>query len=133
VTIAFKSTNVIAYATWHARPTLIVTATAGWLGRPILLTSAGAFDRDEPDAMRQYPRDAAASLVEQPSFLHADAAVAYDSRDHASYPTSGGMYRGSAGTYRDRMSQVFSFERFEVEAARFVPVAGDRGGLAFHW
>jgi hypothetical protein len=128
-----KATDIVAYAQWTPASKLSVTGAGGWLARPALLASAGPFDRDRPDTMVVYATDPAASLLEQPTFLHAAGAVAYDSRDHASYPTAGGLYRVGAATYRDREADAFDFGRFEVEAARFVPLVRNRGVLALHW
>jgi outer membrane protein assembly factor BamA len=123
----------IAYGSWSPIPKLAITGSGGWLARPTLLTSAGPFDRDEPDTTFIYSSETAASLIEQPTYLHVDGAVAWDSRDHPSYPTVGGFYRAEGGTYRERANDAYTFERFEVEAAQFVPVAKNRGVLALHW
>jgi hypothetical protein len=128
-----KATDIVGYGRWRLTPQLAVTGEGGWLARPMLLPSAGSFDRDEPDTTRVYAEEAAASLLEQPAFAHVGGAIAYDSRDHASYPTSGGFYRAGAATYRDRSEGAFTFDRVEVEAARFVPLARNRGVLALHW
>lgn len=128
-----KSTNVVGYATWSATPTLDVTASSGWLRAPTLLPSGGAFDSAEPDTLLLYAHENAARLEGQPSFLHGETAVTFDSRDRPGYPTRGGLYRASGATYRDRTGGAYSFDRIELEAARFLPVAGDRGVIAVHW
>ena len=128
-----KSTDVAGYANWSATPTLELSASAGWLRAPTLQTSAGAFDRDLPDTLIVHAHESAASLVQQPSFLHGETAVTFDSRDQPGYPTRGSLYRVSGATYRDRSVGLHSFDRVELEAARFVPVAGDRGVIAVHW
>ena len=128
-----KSTNVFGYARWSATPTLDVTASGGWLRAPTLLPSGGAFDRGDPETLLLYAHESAASLDRQPSFLHGETAVTFDSRDQPGYPTRGGLYRASGATYRDRSGGAYSFDRIELEAARFLPVAGDRGVIAVHW
>jgi hypothetical protein len=128
-----KSLNIVGYANWLPMPHLTVTGSGGWLARPEILTSAGPFDRDDPDTTALYPLDPGIARLEQPSYLHGDAAVAFDTRDHPSYPTAGGFYRAAASTYRDRTDDAFTFERFEAEAAQFLPMFRNRSVFAVHW
>lgn len=125
-----KSTNLVGYGIWRATPAFRLYATTGWLRRPTLLPSGGSFDRGDPDTVRVYAHESAVSLVEQPSYLHADAGAIFDTRDHPSYPTRGSVATISATTFRDRDSGTYSFDRMELEAARFISVAGDRGVIA---
>jgi outer membrane protein insertion porin family len=111
---------------------LSVNAATGWLWSPTLRTSAGPFDRDEPDTLDLYAHESGVSRLEQPSYLHADAGVTFDNRDHPSYPTGGSVARFSAATFRDRDRGTYSFDRVELEAAHFLSVAGDRGVIALH-
>lgn len=126
-----RSTNVVGYAAWRPRPHLVVTGAAGVVGRPRLSESAGAFDRDDPDTLTVHADDPAVSRLRQPRFTHAEVAVAFDTRNHPSYPTSGGIVRGAMSTYRDQAGGAFTFNRYETEAAGFVPVAR-RGVFAAH-
>ena len=48
--------------------------------------------------VRVYAHESAVSLVEQPSYLHADACAIFDTRDHPSYPTRGSVATISATT-----------------------------------
>ena len=128
-----KAGNVIGYLTWRPATQLAITGTGGWLARPTLSTSVGPFDRDEPDTMTAHPTAAGAGRDRQPSFLHADVAITFDSRDQPSYPTEGSLFRTAVATYRDRTDDAFTFDRFEFEAAQFIPMAGNRSVLAVHW
>ena len=125
-----KSTNLVGYATWRLRPALSVTASTGWLRSPTILPSGGSFDRGDPDTLQVHPTETAASLEEQPSYIHADAGAMFDTRDHPSFPTRGSVARVSANAFRDRTRGTYSFDRVELEAARFISVANQRGVIA---
>jgi hypothetical protein len=127
-----KSTNLVGYASWKATPALSVNAATGWLWSPTLATSAGPWDRHEPDTLLRYAHESGVSLLDQPSYLHAEADVTFDTRDHPSYPTAGGLARVSGAAFRDRKTGTYSFDRMEIEAAHFLSVAGDRGVIALH-
>lgn len=127
-----RSTNVVTYAVWRPRTAVALTGTAGWLSRPELSSSTGPFDRDEPDTLALYANDPGAGLARQPRFFHSDVELMSDTRDHRGYPTRGGLYRASGGTFRDQSGGALTFNRFEAEGAQFVPVAGARGVLALH-
>jgi Omp85 superfamily domain len=126
-----RSTNVAGYALWRVNPVVSVGATLGWLSRPRVTSSAGLFDRDDPDTLTTHPDDTAASLPRQPRFGHGEVYVVVDTRDNASYATRGGVARFSWSTYRDHPSQGLGFNRYEGEAAYFVPLFR-RGVLAVH-
>lgn len=127
-----KTTNVVGYATWQAKPALSVNVSAGWLPRPTLLPSGGAFDREDPDTLQLHAFESAAALQEQPSYVHAGVSATLDTRDHASYPTRGIFARAGTTSVRDRDSGTYRFDRVELEAARFVSIADDRGVIAVH-
>lgn len=124
-----RSTNVVGYGTWQFNPVVSVGASLGWLSRPRLSSSAGLFDRGDPDTLTTHPEDPAVSLPHQPQFGHGEVYLAVDSRDNDSYPTRGGVARVSWSTYRDHSSLGFGFNRYEGEAAYFLPVFR-RGVLA---
>jgi hypothetical protein len=126
------SSNVVGYATAKPRPWLAVTGRLGWLGRPRLGDPAGSFKRGSPSAQEVFPRDIVFTLAEQPSYIHGEASVTADTRDHRSYPSHGGVYRTAWTRYSDRDAGTFTFDRYEAEAAQFVPVATGRVVFAFH-
>jgi len=53
--------------------------------------------------------------------LHGDVLVAADLRDQKGHPTGGGLYQFVAATYLDRDSGTYTFRRYEVDGAQFVP------------
>jgi hypothetical protein len=126
-----RAADVVAFATWHVSRHLRASGGVGVLSRPRLSSSAGPFDRGEPDTLAVFA-DEPGARGRQPRFVHADAAIAHDTRDHPGYPRSGGLYRAGWSTYRDRADGTLSFNRWELEAAQFVPVARGRGVLALH-
>src|SRR5581483_2759857 len=104
----------------------------GWIRRPELMAPAGAFDRGFPDVAVTFPDEPAFTLADQPDFLHLSASARIDTRDNHGYPMSGGLYSGTFTSYSDRGSGTFSFDRYETEAAQFVPLLGNSIVLAFH-
>jgi hypothetical protein len=125
-----QTTNAVAYASVRPRPAVAVTGRAGYLARPDLSSSTGFFDRDLPDAAAVFASEPAASLDRQPAFLHADAAVLRDTRNARGHPTGGGLYRAAWGTFNGRGSARFTFHRYELEAAHFLPALRGRHVLA---
>jgi outer membrane protein assembly factor BamA len=59
-------------------------------------------------------------------------AIAADWRDHPGHPTIGGLYRAGATVYSDRDAGTYSFRRYEIEAAQFVPLFTKKWILALH-
>jgi outer membrane protein assembly factor BamA len=127
-----QATNVVGYATWRPRPSVAITGSAGWLSRPSLSASTGSFDRDEPDTLTLYAGDPAARLSRQPRFAHGELSIIADTRNHPSYPTTGALVRGAWSTYRDQPTGTWAFDRYEGEAACFLPILR-RGVIAAHF
>jgi hypothetical protein len=127
-----QSANVVGYATLHPVKGFSIGYSAGWLARPSILTPAGSFKRGNPATQTVFSDDPVFRLAEQPNYAYAEAALAYDTRDHRSHPTRGGVYRLAWTGYSDRDTETFSFQRSEAEGAMFVPVAGSRVVLAMH-
>jgi outer membrane protein assembly factor BamA len=46
---------------------------------------------------------------------------------------SGSVLRAGVSSYRDRTYDTYSFNRFEFEAAHFIPVVQERGVVALRW
>jgi hypothetical protein len=127
----FRSTNLVGYATLQPARHVAIDAQLGWL-KPSILPRSGFFMRDRPDAASLFPQNVVYTIGEQPAFLHTEAAVRVDTRDYPGHPTRGGVVRAAAARYADRGAGLFSFTRYETEAARFVPLAQSRLVLAFH-
>jgi outer membrane protein assembly factor BamA len=118
-----RSTNLVGYASWQLHPIMSVGASLGWLSRPRLSSSAGLFDRGDPDTQFAHPTDPAVSLARQPRFTHGELHVAVDTRNESSYPTHGSVARASLSRYRDHPSSGLAFNRYEVEGAHFLLIA----------
>ena len=125
-----RSTNIVGYAV--VRPTRVVSITGrvGWLASPSLDAPAGTFKRGNPDARQVFAAEPAFQLDEQPAYLYSEAWIASDTRDHRGHPSSGGLYRAGWTRYADRRADMFSFQRYEAEAAHFMPLASRRAVLA---
>jgi hypothetical protein len=127
-----QASNVIGYAGVRPRGPWSLTGAAGWLSRPSLSSSTGPFDRDVPDTTREFADDGAVSAGRQPGFFHGELSLVYDTRNHPGHSTAGGLYRGAWARYRDRHDATYSFGRYELEGARFVPLASGRLVIAMH-
>jgi hypothetical protein len=125
-----RSTDVVGYATVRLSPQVAVGARAGWLQQPAIDSPAGTFKRANPYTREVFPADPVFARIDQPGYLHGDAYVEADTRDHRGHPTRGGLYRGSWSRYSDRAAGTFSFDRYEAEGAQFVPLADSRVVLA---
>jgi hypothetical protein len=119
-----KSQNLVGYMTLRPVEWAGIGAQIGWL-RPSILPRAGWFEGDRPDTREVFPANIAFALPEQPTFVHSEASVTADTRDFRGRPTRGGLYRAAAASYAAREG-VFSFRRYEAEAAHFVPLADSR-------
>jgi hypothetical protein len=69
-------------------------------------------------------------LNDKRTFVPAGASLKIDTRDFPGHPTSGIMLRASAAHFDDRTSGANTFNRYEGEAAGFLPLAGSRAVLA---
>jgi hypothetical protein len=127
-----KYADLTGYATLRPVRWLSIGGRAGWLHRPTLLDPAGSFKRGNPATSAIFGDDLAYRLTEQPSYLHSELSLAADTRDSRSHPSSGGVYRAAFANYADQSAAMFSFRRYEAEAAQFVPLADRRIVLAVH-
>lgn len=105
----FQSSNLVGYATFRPVQWFGLGANAGWL--------APSIESRVPD---------------EPGFIHAELSMTADTRDFAGHPTRGGLYRVAATNFSDRDTGIFSFRRYEAEAAQFVPLAQSRIVFALH-
>ena len=127
-----KSINQVGYVTVRPGKWLTVDGRLGWLSGPELLRPAGAFLRGNPSTDQVFPHEPAFALAEQPSYLYGETALIVDTRDEPGYPTRGGFYRAGLTRYADRDAGLFSFQRYEGEAAHFVPLADRDIVVALH-
>jgi hypothetical protein len=124
-----KSTNLVGYGTLRLADWIGIGAQIGWLD-PSILPRAGTFEGDYPDARELFPGNIVFGLPEQPTFVHTEASITADTRDFPGHPLRGGLYRAALTNYSDRDAGIFSFRRYEAEAAHFVPLADSRVVLA---
>ena len=125
-----KSYNLVGHATLRPVEWAGISAQIGWL-RPSILPRGGWFKRDRPDTRDLFASDSVFTEPHQPDFVHSEASLTADTRDFPGHPTRGGLYRAAAANYTDA-DGVFSFRRYEAEAAQFVPVADSGLVIALH-
>jgi len=123
-----KDTDVVGYALLNANRWLTVGGTFGRLQNVRLSSPSGPFRTDYADARIAFSADPGMDV--QPNYLHGGVSVSADTRDSASRPTNGGLYRAAAAAYSDRDGGRYSFRRYEVEGEQFVPIVGSRWILA---
>jgi hypothetical protein len=127
-----QTTEVSAYATYRPTEVVAFEGRLGRVSRPDLSPSSGPFDRGYPDAMLIYSDEPGFDQLEQPGFLLTHLSTMADTRDHPGHPMRGGVYRGVAAIYSDRDAGRFSFRRYEIEGAHFIPLSPGRWTLALH-
>ena len=121
--------NALASGRLRAATWLSIDGRVGWIPRPRLSTATGP-RVNVPNTLDLFSEATAPGLRTPPAFVHGDVSAVVDWRDQSGLPTSGGMYRATAAAYRDRDSGVYSFRRYEVEAAQFIPLGTRRWVLA---
>lgn len=124
--------NVVGYTVVKPVQWLSINGRFGWLDRPDLDSPAGTFRRGHPYTGEVFPGDPVFQLAEQPSYLHGETSIVADTRDERGYPSTGGMYRAAWTRFSDRDAAAFSFDRYEAEAAQFIPLAERRVVVALH-
>jgi hypothetical protein len=122
-------TDVFGYATVRPREWLSVNGRFGWIHQAKLSTMTG-WSVSYPNVTESFTDTTAPGLTQQPAFLHGDVSIAADTRNYAGHPTSGGLYRATASAYSDRDYGKYSFRRYELEAAQFVPIVRDKWVIA---
>lgn len=108
------STQLTAFASVHPFRWMDIGAQIGWMNPRV--------------------RHAEGSLLlgvdEQRTFVPAQISMTVDTRDFPGHPTSGVVLRGAGTRYDDRTSGANTFQRYEGEAAGFIPMFGSRVVLA---
>lgn len=130
---AYRLTNsdFVVFGRLRLNRWLWIDGRAGWIPGITLSTASGPMV-SVPDTLDRFTEESAPGLSHRPSFMHGDASLVVDSRNHASHPTEGGLYRLTAAAYSDRDGGEYSFRRYEIEAAHFVPLATPRWVLGVH-
>ena len=80
----------------------------------------------------RFPGDPVLARADRLTYVPSEVSITIDGRDFPSHPTRGILLRGAAARYDDRETGVFTFKRYESEAAGFLPIAGGRVVLALH-
>jgi hypothetical protein len=111
-----ESTQLTAHATLRPFRWMDLKGQVGWMNPDVTLTSGA----------RQFAID------EQRTYIPSEVSLTIDTRDFPGHPTSGIVLRGAGARYDDRSTGLTSFNRYEGEAASFVPLAGSRVVLALH-
>jgi hypothetical protein len=106
------STNLVGYATLRPVESIAIGTELGVLKPSVSKT--------------------AFVVADQPTFVHSEVSVTADTRDFPNHPTRGALLRAAAADYSDRDAGIFSFRRYEGEAAGFLPLAGSRVVVALH-
>jgi hypothetical protein len=127
-----QTTDSVFYFTVRSNRVVSVSGGVGWVTRPGISSSTGPFDRDLPDTPDMFAAEPGAQLARQPRFLHGSLALAADTRDHPGHPTRGGIYRAAWSGFKDRDHGLFTFDRYEIEGAHFLPLWTRRSVLALH-
>lgn len=120
------SHNVVGYATVQTTPWLSVRGRVGWLDAPRLRDPAGHFERGNPSTLAVFVNDPVVLRGSQPNYLHGDLSLIADTREFRNHPVRGGLYRAGWAAYSDRVNGAFSFQRYELEGAQFIPLSADR-------
>jgi surface antigen Omp85-like protein len=116
----FRNVDVLASGRVQATRWLALEGRVGWIPRPDLSAAAGRVT--VPNTVDRFTEATAPGVTSQPAFVHTDVSLLADSRNHPGHPTAGGLYRATAAVYADRDGGAYSFRRYEVEGAQFVPL-----------
>jgi hypothetical protein len=127
-----KSTDTVAYASITPWTYWTLSGEAGYLFDPRVSTPSGTFGPDAPATLDVFPDVPGVTLVDQPNFVHAQAAFTGDTRDYRGHPTRGGVYRIAVESFHDQDTGLFTFRQYQAEALQFVRVTGPNWVLAFH-
>jgi hypothetical protein len=127
-----KTTDVVGYASYRPRRWLSFGASGGRLDGPTISAPTGPFDRGYPDARLTFSDDPVFTLPRQPAFAHGRLSVAADTRNYPDHPSHGGLYEAAWARYADLDLDIFSFNRYEVEGAHFVPLLDEGLVVALH-
>lgn len=111
---SINSTQLTAFATLRPFRWMNVNGQIGWMN----------------PSTRYVDGQLLQGLRDDRTFVPSEVSVTVDTRDFPGHPTSGVVLRGVGAHYDDRTSGENTFNRYEAEAAAFVPIAGSRIVLA---
>lgn len=110
-------------------PELSLRARIGWL-QPVSIGPMAGRSTTYPDTLDIFTDREAPGLTSGASFLHGDVALSADTRDYPGHPTEGGLYQATVSVFADQKSGRHSFQRYELEAAQYLPLGSDKWVLA---
>src|SRR5262249_7290880 len=122
-------TDVLGYATVHAKDWLSVSGRFGWIHQAELSTMTG-WNVSYPNTLDRYTDASAPGVTQQPAFLHGDVSLIADTRNYPGHPTNGGLYRATFAAYSDQDYDKYSFRRYELEGQQFIPIVQDDWTIA---
>jgi len=125
-----KNVDVLAFGRVQANRWLAFEGRVGWIPRPDVLHAEGRVT--VPSTVDRFTEATAPGITTQPAFVHSDVSILADSRDYPGHPTDGGLYRATAAVYSDRNGGAYSFRRYEVEGAQYVPLGTRKWILGLH-
>lgn len=111
-----ESNQLTAYASLRPTRWLDLTGQVGWMN-PEMQYVEGPLLR---------------GFIEKRTFVPTEVSLTLDTRDFPGHPTKGVVLRGVGARYDDRTDGLHTFDRYEGEAAAFVPLAGSRVVFALH-
>lgn len=124
------SHNIVGYANVALGRDVSVRGRTGWVIRPRLAPPSGHFQRGFPSTLDVFALDPTVLRDRQPHYRHFEASLWVDTRDNPGYSTRGGLGRAAWIRVDASNGDTFSFQRYELEGARFVPVISNRAVLA---
>lgn len=106
-TYHLSSHNIVGYGTVRLTRWLNLNTTAGWVNPEVQSVEGN-----------------------EPRFIHRETSLVADTRDFPDHATHGSLLRVSESQFSDRDLGLYSFKRYEAEAAGFIPLADSRIVLA---
>jgi surface antigen Omp85-like protein len=127
-----RSTDTVGYASIQPWTYWTLSGEAGYLFNPKVSSPTGTFRPSVPTTEEAFPDVPGVTLIDQPNYVHAQAAFSGDTRDYRGHPTRGGIYRVQLDSYHDQDTGLFTFRQYQAEALQLVRVTGPNWLLAFH-
>jgi len=125
VTYGFRNTVVGGSAAVRPTSWLTVSGTADFLN-PRIDPATG----EEEDIGSRFDDSTAPGLADQPDFMRYEGTVDVNLREPRGNPRSGGRYLFTYQRFNDLESNLYSFQRAEVDVQQYIPLYRDRRILA---
>ena len=127
-----KSTDTVGYAAIAPWTYWTLSGEAGYLFNPKVSSPSGLFKPSVPTTQEVFGDVPGVTLINQPNYVHAQAAFTGDTRDYRGFPTRGGVYRIQVDSLNDQDTGLFTFRQYQAEALQLVRLTGPNWLLAFH-